>query len=364
MISNNYRKTRFFIGWSLVFYFLFAGCSEKKDPASVSIQWEGEKAVGIVVPETLLPSVSRDSLSELLQIRLSNSHLPVIGEYIFNDNEILFKPIIALTRGLRYNVFVRNKLVGELEIPNRGTRTAPEIVTVYPAGDTLPENLLKFYIVFSKPMQEGDVLQHIHLIKEGHDTLSSVFLDMELWNKERSIMTLWLDPGRIKRDLQPNQLLGAPLTAGSKYQLVIDKNWQDAEGILLKENFTKNFFAGPHDSISPDENKWAIDAPEAGTKGQLTISFHESLDHLLAENVMAITDINGSEIKGKFSVNDSATVVYFTPAIEWSKGNYTLQVESRLEDLAGNNLDRLFDADLTQKQQTSKKVHKRTFVIK
>ena len=47
-----------------------------------------------------------------------------------------------------------------------------------------------------------------------------------------------------------------------------------------------------------------------------------------------------------------------------SPGTYILQIESRLEDLAGNNLDRLFDTDLTQKQQASKNIHKRQFEIR
>ena len=83
------------------------------------------------------------------------------------DDEVIFKPIIAFTRGLKYQLYVRNEFVDEIKIQAANT-TAPEIVAVYPALDTLPENLLKFYILFSKPMQEGDELKHIHLIKDGH----------------------------------------------------------------------------------------------------------------------------------------------------------------------------------------------------
>ena len=129
---------------------------------------------------------------------------------------VIFKPMIAFTRGLKYKVYVRNELIDEIADTDLLIQsTAPEVVAVYPALDTLPENLLKFYIRFSKPMQEGDELQHIHLIKDGRDTMSSVFLDLELWNNERTMLTLWLDPGRIKRELQPNKLLGPPLNKGS-----------------------------------------------------------------------------------------------------------------------------------------------------
>jgi len=294
---------------------------------------------------------------------LANADQPVIGDYSFKDDELIFKPIIAFTRALKYQLYVRNELVDEIEIQVANT-VAPAVVAVYPVSDTLPENLLKFYILFSKPMQEGDELKHIHLVKDGRDTLPAVFLDLELWNNERTMLTLWLDPGRIKRELQPNKLLGPPLIKGSHYQLLIDKDWQDAEGILLKENFQKNFFTSSRDSISPDEKKWTINAPKAGTKEQLVIKFNEPLDHVLAERAISVTDAIGNEVKGKLKVNDRGDILYFSPDSEWKKGDHALRIESRLEDLAGNNLDRLFDVDLDQKQELQRKIHKRQFEIR
>jgi hypothetical protein len=213
-------------------------------------------------------------------------------------------------------------------------------------------------------MQEGDELKRIHLIKDGRDTLSAVFLDLELWNNERTMLTLWLDPGRIKRDLQPNKLLGPPLIKGSYYQLLIDKDWQDAEGVLLKENLAKNFFTIPRDSVSPDEKKWTINTPKAGTKEQLVIKFNEPLDHVLAERTISVADANGNEVKGKLKVNDRGDILYFSPDSEWNRGDHELRIESRLEDLAGNNLDRLFDVDLNKKQERSNNIHKRQFEIR
>ena len=361
---NTCTKTGFCIPWSLVFYFAFTGCIEKKDPASVSIQWEEDKAVAIIVPQKFLSTVSRDSAKALLHIRLAKSDQPMIGEYFFDDDKVIFRPIIALTRGLKYNVYVRNQLIDEIAIPNVASTVAPVVVGVYPALDTLPENLLKFYISFSKPMQEGNALNHIHLIRNDRDTLPSVFLDLELWNHERTMLTLWLDPGRIKRDLQPNKLLGTPLNKGFHYQLAINKDWQDAEGMLLKQNFTKNFITVTHDSLSPQVEVWTIDPPGDNTKEHLKINFHESLDHVLAENTMSVADPDGDKVNGKFRANEYGTIAYFIPDVEWMPGIYTLQIESRLEDLAGNNLDRLFDTDLNKKRRPSKKTYEKQFEIR
>jgi len=362
---DNYIKTGFCILCSLVFYFTFIGCAEKRgDPGSVSIQWESDKAVAIIFPQQFLSSVPKDSVKELLHIRLANADQPVIGDYFFKNNEVVFKPIISFTRGLKYKVYVRNELIDEITIPATNSISTPEILAVYPALDTLPENLLKFYILFSKPMQEGDELKHIRLIKDDRDTLSSVFLDLELWNNERTMLTLWLDPGRIKRDLQPNKLMGPPLIKGSHYQLLIDRDWQDAEGILSKESLTKNFFTSSRDSVSPDEKKWTINIPNAGTKDQLIIKFNEPLDHVLAERTISVINASGNEVKGKLKVNDHGSIVYFSPDSEWKSGDHAVEIESRLEDLAGNNLDRLFDVDLNEKQELTKKIHKRQFEIR
>jgi len=35
----------------------------------------------------------------------------------------------------------------------------------------------------------------------------------------------------------------------------------------------------------------------------------------------------------------------FSPSTVWVAGSHTLRVESALEDVAGNNVDRLFDVD-------------------
>ena len=363
MVKRN-RRTGLCLLGGLVFYFALNGCIEKKDGGSVSLQWQDGKAVAVIIPQKLLSSVSKDSIKELLHINLATSDQRVIGDYLLEEDKVIFKPIIAFTRGLKYKMFVRGQMIHEITIPIDNSIVAPEIAAVYPALDTLPQNLLKFYISFSKPMQQGDVLQHIHLIKDGRDTMSSVFLDLELWNNERTMLTLWLDPGRIKRDLQPNKLLGTPLDKGSNYQLSIKNDWQDAEGILLKQNFTKNFFTGPRDSVSPDEDLWTIELPKPGNKEQLRINFNEPLDHELAESTIVIADANDIEVKGKMRVNEEGTILYFLPEIEWKPGIYKLKIESRLEDLAGNNLDRLFDNDLTKKQQPLIKIHTRGFEIK
>jgi hypothetical protein len=361
------KKIRLHIIWGLVFSFLVAGCFEKeKKDHLVSIEWEGRKAKGLVIPLKLLPGISYDSIEQLVHIQLTNSNTPILGEYKMIENVLIFRPLIPFTRGLKYEVRLQGKVISEIEILSGDTHDAPEVISIYPTSDTVPLNLLKIYIAFSKPMQEGQSLNNIAVIKNGKDTVPSVFLDLqaELWNKERTILTLWLDPGRIKRDLQPNKKMGLLLELGSGYQIVVRQNWRDTEGDSLAIAWHKDFVVGLRDSLSPAPGLWTIHPPKARSSEPLKIDLHEPLDYLLLKNAVRVIDSKGNIINGVIETEAKERILSFVPSVTWNPGDYTLEIESRLEDLAGNNLNRLFDKDITRKSTgVPKEVYKRSFHI-
>ena len=51
-------------------------------------------------------------------------------------------------------------------------------------------------------------------------------------------------------------------------------------------------------------------------------------------------------IKGKILIKEEEKSFLFHPDKIWTSGNYYLITDSRLEDLAGNNLNRLFGRDI------------------
>lgn len=277
--------------------------------------------------------------------------MAILGNFRTENDCILFEPLIPFTRGLQYEVIVMNKRVGEITIP------APQgdavVTQVYPTTDTVPENLLKVYIQFSKPMREGVSAQHITLLKNNADTVHGAFLDLqpELWNDTRTMLTVWLDPGRIKRDLIPNRTLGTPLQKGEQYTLYIDSLWTDTQGASLEKTFTKKFIVTSRDSISPQPEQWLLNSPSSGTTDALHINFKASLDYSLLTSALQVQDDRHKIITGSWHTGEKEKSIRFTPAEEWKPGRYTLIIETRLEDLAGNNINRAFDVDINARKE-------------
>lgn len=346
---------------SLIFFVLtlLNSCKGKDE---ISIVWEDNRANAIVIPK----SIFNDGNMDQLQVRLQTQLEPVLGEFAKEDDGIVFKPVVPFTAGFVYEVFSQKEKLGAVSIPLPVNAKKTVLTNIFPTVDTVPENLLKIYLQFSAPMREGEALQYVHLLNENKDTLHDVFLDLqpELWNKERTALTLWLDPGRIKRDLIPNRKMGNPLKKGNWYTLIVSPDWKDVQGLPLQNKIEKKFFVGERDSRSPELSLWTIQTPKAGTNQQLEISFGESLDYFLLGETINILNDKKEIIRGEIKILDKEKRIAFTPQQPWKSGSYRIQVKAILEDLAGNNLNRPFDRDTKiQKQVFDKDVFEREIVI-
>ena len=354
--------------WCNLLFFvimLLAACRQRMDD-HIIINWSDGRAVSVRIPKQLA-DVPEDSLSSLVQISAKNdtARTRVLGEFS-DDRSIIFIPALPFLRGAAYEVFVRNKKVGSFMVPP-GAADPTILVATFPRIDTVPENLLKIYFDFSHPMQEGRSAQYIKLIRNDTDTLPDVFLDLqpELWNSSRTVLTLWLDPGRIKRDLQPNLRLGSPLHKNDKYTLFVAAAWRDADGRPLKENYLRTFFAGNRDSVGPEPERWQIRDTVKNSKPAIYIGFAEPLDHYLLMDCLLITDAKGTPVEGSFVLGSKDDQCIFVPKDIMVKGRYTLHVESKLEDLAGNNINKPFDRDIKNSKQPSTVItHSKPFLIK
>ena len=351
---------------SFFIFFLFTACRHAEQSDSISIVWKNDKAIGLSIPKSRLSETNQLEERLIVQLVIPVEKAAVLGTFRTDGEHVLFEPLVPLTRGLRYDVLFDNTLLTQIDIPNTEA-SAPELLEVYPTQDTLPENLLKIYLQFSQPMAEGRSLTHVALLKDDLDTMKGTFLDLqpELWNTDGTVLTLWLDPGRVKRDLIPNKKLGAPLKAGERYTLHVWNDWKSKDGKAMTAAYKKTFTTSLRDDESPAPDQWRIKIPASGSNEPFVIDLLRPLDYSLLNDAIHLLDKDRVLVDGVVHLDNEERAFRFIPSQKWKAGDFTLIIEGRLEDLAGNNLNRPFDRDLMKgKPLEEKKVFERKFTIR
>ncbi len=236
-------------------------------------------------------------------------------------------------------------------IPGRAESPASSVLRVYPTTDVLPENLLKFYIEFSEPMRRGEVYQFIDLVDQEGRKVDIPFLEVaeELWNPDGTRLTLFIDPGRVKREVKPLEDVGPAMVRGGRYSLVISRDWPDQKGAPMVREFRKEFRVGPPDRGQPDITKWKLRLPKAGTREPLTVDFGESMERALLDRLLWVEDSGGDALRGKIVVSEHESRWEFAPDVAWGESTYRLVADEWLEDLAGNRIGRPFEVDIFNK---------------
>jgi hypothetical protein len=281
--------------------------------------------------------------------------LPVAGRYAIAAS-VRFLPLFPLDPGREYDVVFDPARLSRPGVPRlpavQGVVALPAIVQipstvvadVYPAGDVIPENLLRMYVQFSGPMGQQGGLGHVLLLdargREMPDALLP--LDTELWNGDRTRFTLLFDPGRVKNDILPNRQMGRPLRAGDRITLVVKKGWLDARGVPLAAEFRREYRVDAADERALDTAAWRVAPPPAGARDPLTVTFPEPLDHGLLQRALGVTR-GGAPVPGDLRIEEGSTRWLFVPRDAWQAGDYTLVVLPILEDVAGNRIGRRFE---------------------
>jgi hypothetical protein len=288
----------------------------------------------------------------------------MLGSYKVEGKVLRFTPRFPLQPGVKYRAVLnaaafselsgpKKAIVANIVIPKPRAPGQTFVARVYPSASTLPENQLKFYVHFSAPMSKGEAYRHIHLLQATGTEVELPFLELdeELWDPEGQRFTLLFDPGRIKRGLKPREEVGPSLVQGKSYTLVIDQNWNDAQGEPLKEAHRKTFKVGPPDDTPPSPKTWKLHAPVAGSTEPLTLTFPKSMDQAMLEHALWIVGPGDQRVQGAISVTVEETCWQLTPREAWQAGKYALVVDKSLEDLAGNSIDRPFEVDVLQPPQ-------------
>lgn len=288
---------------------------------------------------------------------LNDIGLPAVsGNYFVEGETLVFKPRFPFEPNVNYRAVVRSDpnfvVTSQFKLPSKSAPSTT-VKQVYPTLDRLPENILKFYIQFSGPMSGGRVYEHIALIDSSGKAIELPFLeiDEELWDPEMTRLTLFIDPGRIKRGVRPLEEIGPALETGKSFTLRISRNWRDANGNPLGADFEKRFSVAPPDREMPKTANWVITPPVAKSSEPLRVKFDEAIDHGMAARVLRVVDATGKKVHGEVTLSDDDQAWNFQPSQPWDAGNYSLVVPSIIEDLAGNTIAKPFDVDTSKPAQ-------------
>lgn len=332
--------------------------SEEGDPYFGTIKFTGNKIEAEEKPFLVFPRPPQ------------KGDPPMLGTFEAKDSNIYFRPRFPFIQGRTYwikSVGIASDSLITLTIPQKIKFEAPHLVGIYPSSDYWPANQLKFYLHFDQPMQIGKALEYIEIVDGQGEKVKAPFLDMgqELWDANQEQLTIWFDPGRIKTGLIPNRQYGPPLEEGKKYQLRVKRGFRSITGIEMQKDSIKLFQTGPNDRVQPDPATWELTIPSAGTQDPLVVRFPEPLDYALLKTSIWIEDRQGNKLAGTATIGEHEVSYSWMPLSAWTTGAYQLHIATDLEDLAGNNLERMFDAALSKDAASSKSlVTDIQFVIK
>jgi hypothetical protein len=296
-----------------------------------------------------LAVVAGDDLSLLRQAQ------PTAGRFVATALGIDFVPRFPFLPDAKYSLLVAPcaEFPEGLVLGLRREMPMPEptatITAIHPEAEIVPLNLLKVYVQFSEPMAEGFARQGVRVENaETGEPLDGVFLDMdpELWDPGRQRLTLLLDPGRLKRGLVPHREAGYPLEEGTSIRLRIGARFTSASGAPIAEPLSRVYKVGPAFRRPVHPSDWRLEFPGEGSSDPLRIAFDRPLDHAMLRRAFQVIDADCNAVPGIGAALPGETGWTFRPSRLWGRGPHELIVDTRLEDLAGNSLRRVFDRDL------------------
>jgi hypothetical protein len=279
----------------------------------------------------------------------ANEPLPLLGTYSRTATGVRFEPRFPPAPGVTYRLtyhLLKMPIVRDVALPKVDPTPRTAITAVYPTANRLPENTLRFYVQFSSPMNRKDIYRHVRLLREDGKPVDTPFLEIEeqLWSADGTRLMLLCDPGRVKRGLVPREE-GPILEEGHRYTLVIDRDWEDADGRPLKDEIRKTFDVGPPDDSPVDPQTWSLMAPAKNGTNPLIIRLAKPLDRALLARTLHVTDTHGKPIDGSFTIGGGERVITFAPAKPWLAGRYQLVIDTHLEDICGNRVGQAFEVD-------------------
>jgi hypothetical protein len=190
----------------------------------------------------------------------------------------------------------------------------------------------------------------IQLLDASGDPVEQAFLSNreDLWSPDRRRLTLLLDPGRVKTRLDAHEELGRALVPGQSFAFEVSGDALTADGCPLGDDTRHAFQVTAADFEPPEPSDWLLSPTQAMTTDPLEVTLGSPHDHLSLAFRLRVLDMSGAIVPGSIALGDDEASWRFTPDAAWQPERYTLTIDERLEDLAGNRPGLLFDRPLDQ----------------
>jgi hypothetical protein len=289
---------------------------------------------------------------------------PVLGRHQVLEDGVRFVPHFPFEPGVPFRATFDPAPLGrpepsealtlEFSLPQVTSAERAHVQQLFPSGDCLPENLLRFYACFSHPMQRGWAEGNITVLgPDGRPAADVLYRPpVELWDRSMRCLTILLDPGRLKRGVGPNRALGPPLKAGEEYALVIGAGMVDSSGRRLSGGLRKPFQVTKPLREPIALERWRVRGPAAMSRDPLELVFPAPLDWAQLWHAISIASEEEHPIAGRIAIDQGERRWSFTPRSLWKPGSYQVRVAPDLEDVCGNNLLGAFDRPLRSPRES------------
>jgi len=274
----------------------------------------------------------------------------IIGSIRRENSSITFVPLVPFNQETNYTVLCDGELL-HFSVGKPSDYDPIEIIQIYPSVKQVPANILKWYVRFSRPVNPVKIYEHIHFLdQEGAEIDRSILnLKAPLLSDDGTLLTIWVEPGRQKRLLGPNHHLGSVFEPYKNYTLQIGAALKDMKGVSMDSTIRHSFVTTDVDRKKPSMTNWEIGNLQAHTSDPMTIIIPEQVDYGSLIDSFELY-YHGVRVAGTIEYNSDTFTISFLPDQNWKAGDYTIRLDTHLEDLAGNNLSHLFDRPITQKQ--------------
>lgn len=313
---------------------------------------EFDREAGAVVAWQVAPADDAEIVVVRLDpARANHEIMRLLGVQETSPNGLLFRPRFGFRPGQSYyaELVAQGVRYAELEFTvehGEDESAGPTVSSVFPNQAEVPSNLLRFYISFSHPMNRGNIRDAIFLEDDEGNRLTGSFLEIgrEMWSSDMQVLTLILDPGRLKTGVEPNRQVGTPLEGGQNYTLVIDADMTDSDSRRMNAPVRISFSAHTPDIVPPSPTDWTLSSTGIGRCASLIINTNDaSIDPYSVAAALIIFDSNGEPVPGDLIAGVQSEHFEFIPAEPWRGGSLTMRILPTLEDMSGNRVGLPFE---------------------